>query len=283
MPCPPPPAHLPPHHPPLPAPALAADLPNLALKKTATASASEDANPPGNAVDGDPPTRWCTDSDATGAWWKIDLEKPQSLAGCQLLWEHDTATYKFIIEGSLDNKTWITLNDQRAATETKSPQKLALAATPVRYVRITITGLDDGSWASFFELQLFAADAMKSLTPEESKTYLPSAPSPPPPPPPNQRTRNVGAGMTTNPSRGTPLDHHTRQTHQNSPNPPEKRVASSQRDACVSRPTRRAQRPHLLTTRGASRTTAPPAPTAPKTPAPAPKSHPPSRPRHSGS
>jgi F5/8 type C domain len=164
----------------LTAPALAADLPNLALKKTATASASEDANPPENAVDGDPGTRWCADSDATGAWWKVDLEKPQSLAGCEISWEHDTATYKFIIEGSTDNKTWITLNDQRAATETKSPQKLALITTPVRYVRITITALDDGSWASFFECKLFAADAMKSLTPDESKTYLPSAPLTPP-------------------------------------------------------------------------------------------------------
>jgi hypothetical protein len=167
------------------APALAADLPNVALKKTATASTSEDANPPENAVDGDPASRWCADSDATGAWWKIDLEKPLSLAGCEITWEHTDATYKFIIEGSADGKTWITLNDQRAATSTQSPQKLALAASPVRYVRITITGLDDGSWASFCELQLFDADSMKKLTPDEAKAHHPAHKikhhSPPPP------------------------------------------------------------------------------------------------------
>ncbi len=157
----------------------ATDLPNLALKKTATASASQDGNPPENAVDGNADTRWCNAGAATGAWLQIDLEKAQPLGGCEITWEHDGAVYKYVVEGSADGKTWTPLNDQRGTTAATQQQKLALAGDPVRYVRITVTGLDDGSWASICELKLFDTESMSKLTPDEAKTYRPSAPEAP--------------------------------------------------------------------------------------------------------
>jgi hypothetical protein len=158
----------------------ATELPNLALKKTATASSSEDANPPQNAVDGDIDTRWCNADASPDCWWKIDLGKPQPLAGCEIHWEHDGAVYKYVIEGSTDDKTWKVLNDQRASKQSSQLQKLTLTGDPVRYVRITVTELEEGSWASFFEFKLFDADSMKKLTPAEARAFLAPAPVKPP-------------------------------------------------------------------------------------------------------
>lgn len=152
----------------------AVELPNLALKQTATASDSEDGNPPENAIDGDKETRWCNRDESTGAWWQVDLKEAKDLGGCEIMWEHDGAVYQCLVQGSVDGKTWKTLNDQRKSTQSSQVQKLALKGEPARYVRITVTGLDDGSWASFYEVKLIDAASMAKLTPEEAKAYLPS-------------------------------------------------------------------------------------------------------------
>ncbi len=154
----------------------ATDPKNLALKKPATASAAEDGNPPENAVDGDEGNSWCTSESGTCCWWQVDLGAPQQLGGCEVIWEHDGAVYQYIIEGSADGKTWKPLNDQRGSQWDSDTQKLLLAGDAARYVRIRITGLDDGSWASFCEFKLFAADDIKKLTPEELKAFHNSAP-----------------------------------------------------------------------------------------------------------
>ncbi len=160
--------------------AIAAEMPNLALKKPATASNSEQGNPPENAVDGDADTRWCNNDAATGAWWKVDLGKEQSLGGCEITWEHDSTVYKFVIEGSADGKSWTLLNDQRGSTEASQVQKFALAGDSVRYVRITVTGLEENSWASICEVKLFDAATMKGLAADVAKAFHPSAPVQPP-------------------------------------------------------------------------------------------------------
>jgi hypothetical protein len=131
---------------------------NLALNKTATASATEsDEHAAGKANDGDDDTRWCADGDSTPQWWAVDLEKPATLTGIQIKWEFDEKVYKYVVEGSVDNTTWKTLSDQSETKESKQVQSITFKtpAEGIRYVRIRITGMEDGCWASIFEVKVF--------------------------------------------------------------------------------------------------------------------------------
>ena len=155
-----------------------AEMTNLALHKTATASSSEEANPPQNAVDGDPDTRWCNSDSSADAWWQVDLGTPQLLGGCEITWEHDSTVYKYVVEGSADGKSWTILNDQRGSRNNNELQKLSLLSSkdPVRYLRVRTTELEDGSWASFFEVKVFDAASIGKLGPDAAKAFAPSAP-----------------------------------------------------------------------------------------------------------
>jgi len=154
------------------------EMTNLALHKTATASSSQDDNPPQNAVDGDPDSRWCNSDESPDAWWEVDLGAPQLLGGCEIKWEHDGAVYKYVVEGSADGKSWTLLNDQRGSKNDSELQKLSLltAKEPVRFLRIRTTELQDGSWASFYEVKVFDAASISKLGPDEAKAFAPSAP-----------------------------------------------------------------------------------------------------------
>ena len=140
-----------------PSPALAADakppalMPeDLARGKTATASDSQGGHEPGAANDGDDDTRWCAYDGSPGHWWQVDLGKPEDLTGCRITWE-SSATYGYKIEGSADGTTWKTLVDATRADVRDQEREHSFDARGVRYVRVNVTGLEPGHWASFFE------------------------------------------------------------------------------------------------------------------------------------
>src|SRR3954449_11004407 len=130
----------------------ATSQPNLALHKRATASSVEnDEHAAAQANDGDRSTSWRADDvPETGAeWWQVDLNKPYDLTACHIVWPYAGFRYRFKVEGSPDQKTWTML-----AGETKSPSRTQVRrltldhATNIRYVRVTITAVDDGTWPS---------------------------------------------------------------------------------------------------------------------------------------
>ena len=126
---------------------------------TATASSIEnDEHDASQANDGDADTRWCADDEPEGVpdWWMVDLRKAADLSGCQIRWPYDGMHYRYKVEGSADGKHWSMLSDQTKATATTQVHDLKLAgAKPVRYVKITITGLDDGCSPSICEVKVF--------------------------------------------------------------------------------------------------------------------------------
>jgi hypothetical protein len=132
---------------------------NLALHKPATASSSEnDEHNPIQANDGDAATVWRADDEpADGAeWWQVDLEKPAGLTGCQIVWPFEGKSYQCKVEGSADGKTWVLLSDQTKNTAKSRVQDLKFDHPgQVRYVRVTITGFEPGSWASLSEVKVF--------------------------------------------------------------------------------------------------------------------------------
>jgi hypothetical protein len=138
----------------------AAEPVNIALHKPASSSSIEnDEHNASKANDGDPETFWTADDEPeNGAeWWQVDLEKRADLARCQICWPYDGKTYRYKIEGSADRNTWVLLSDQTHTTAKSQVQNLKLEnAKGIRYVKITVTGFEEGCWASISEVKLFA-------------------------------------------------------------------------------------------------------------------------------
>lgn len=135
---------------------------NLALNKPASSSSIEnDEHNAAQANDGDPETRWCADDEPEGTpeWWQVDLQTPADLSGCQIRWPYDGKKYRYKIEGSADGKSWTLLSDQTNTTATAQVQDPKFKiVSQVRYVKITVTGVDEGCWASICEVKIFGLE-----------------------------------------------------------------------------------------------------------------------------
>ena len=140
----------------------AAEPANLALKKPASSSSIEnDEHSAAQANDGDPKTSWRADDEPEDGpeWWQVDLEKPFDLSGCQIRWPFDGKRYRYKVEGSTNRKRWFLLSDQTNATATSQVHNLKFQkAGQVRYLKITVTGFDEGCWASICEVKVFGLE-----------------------------------------------------------------------------------------------------------------------------
>lgn len=135
---------------------------NLALNKTASADSSQSANPASNGNDSSTTTRWCANDGNTGHWWKVDLGSNVNITGgTQVMWEKSGA-YKYKIETSTDNTNWSLKVDNTANTTVAQNQTDTFLAT-ARYIRITVTGLPSGAWASFYDFKVFGEPANLAL------------------------------------------------------------------------------------------------------------------------
>jgi hypothetical protein len=135
--------------------------PNLALNKPASCSSIEnDDHTAAQANDGNTSTCWRADDEPEGGpeWWQVDLQDQFDLSGCQIIWPYDGINYRCRVEGSADGKTWLLLSDQTQTKARSQSQKLQFkSARGIRHVRITITGFDDGCWASLSEVRVFGS------------------------------------------------------------------------------------------------------------------------------
>jgi hypothetical protein len=73
------------------------------------------------------------------------------------MWEFDGRTYGYVIQVSPDNVLWTTVVDKRSNTNTAQTQQDAFTPRSARYVRIMITQLSAGCWASFWEFRVLAS------------------------------------------------------------------------------------------------------------------------------
>ncbi|GAA2630073.1 alpha-L-fucosidase [Streptomyces vastus] len=129
---------------------------DIAAGRAAAASSEETSqgNTAAKAVDGSTATRWCANNGNTGHWLKVDLGVAKSIAGTRIAWESADTNYRYRIEGSTDNSTWTTLADLTATTGTSQVQ-VSVFRAQARYVRVTVTGLPAGVWASIRSLEVY--------------------------------------------------------------------------------------------------------------------------------
>ncbi|WP_433175499.1 alpha-L-fucosidase [Actinoallomurus sp. CA-150999] len=137
---------------------------DIAVGKTATADSEETShgNLAARAVDGATATRWCAADGDIGHWLKVDLGSTRSLTGARIAWEFDKTNYRYRVEGSTNGTTWTTLADLTGTSNTGQVQTVTFTAQ-ARYVRVTVTGLPSGAWASIRNLEIYDRPFTTSL------------------------------------------------------------------------------------------------------------------------
>ena len=127
--------------------------PSQPARHDLTASTQQTENPPENAFDGSPDTRWCATSADYPQWLQADLGRTRHVSGATLTWEFPTDYYQCRIEGRTQGGKWQTLADKTAAPGI-SDGPVTLTPADVRYVRITVTDTSGAHWASLREFQI---------------------------------------------------------------------------------------------------------------------------------
>ncbi len=127
---------------------------NLAAGKTATSDSEENGNAAQNGNDENLNTRWCAADGNENHWWKVDLGNSYNLTGTEIIWEKDKA-YQYKIEVSADGTNWTVAVDKTGNTNAAQTQADNFNVSSIRYVKITVTGLDSNCWASFSEFKVF--------------------------------------------------------------------------------------------------------------------------------
>ena len=123
--------------------------------QTIKATSSEPANPPANAIDRDPQTRWCAASGSPNEAITLDLGRAGRLSGIEIDWEKQ-ASYSFKAEISTDGQAWKTAADGSASTNTSGREAIRTNDT-ARYIRITVLKPALAQWASIRELRALDA------------------------------------------------------------------------------------------------------------------------------
>jgi CubicO group peptidase (beta-lactamase class C family) len=128
---------------------------NLALGKPASASSEESGHAAQNGNDGKMETRWCAAGGAFPQWWQVDLGAVVTLTNTQIIWEH-CAQHKYRMEVSSNQTDWKIVADKTAADFPAQASSDEYSAKG-RYVRVVISGSEEGSRAGFLEFQLFGS------------------------------------------------------------------------------------------------------------------------------
>ena len=138
---------------PTPTPTPIGTVTLLSQGKTVSASSYQVGNEVNKGNDGNTATRWSASSNAFPQWWMVDLGSGKNIARVDINWYNSaTRSYKYKLEVSADNTTYITVIDKTGNTAYGDTSD-SFTFTG-RYVRITITG-SLGGWASAYEFKVY--------------------------------------------------------------------------------------------------------------------------------
>jgi hypothetical protein len=71
------------------------------------------------------------------------------------MWHDPAFWYQYKIEVSADDRQWTTAVDMTRNTEVKWVPIHAFTAKDVRYLRVTVTGMENGCWLGVREVEVF--------------------------------------------------------------------------------------------------------------------------------
>lgn len=123
------------------------DMNLLSINKTMTASSSLGEMTPDKASDDNIRTWWSARSGNNAEWLQMDLERIMSVEALEVCfadegfknyrYDKNIPTYKYVVEGSKDGKTWYTMLDRSNNTKDQIYELYVLPkAERVRYLRV---------------------------------------------------------------------------------------------------------------------------------------------------
>ena len=125
---------------------------NLAVGKTAAASNYATGFEPSKAIDGNMSTYWCTSSYILPSYLTVDLGSSVQINNIDQTFV-DSANWKFRIDISTDNVNWTTIIDN-TITAVPGNEFVYNVNYTARYVRLYVTGSDNGAWATSKEFMV---------------------------------------------------------------------------------------------------------------------------------
>lgn len=125
---------------------------DLTAGATASASSTLPGYEPADALDGNVSSYWVAGDGSVPQWLKVDLHATKRISAVQQNFK-DVDTWRFVIEGSVDDATWTPLVDHRDGVRGQTFHQ------PVdgryRYLRLTITASASNFWAGSTEFRVF--------------------------------------------------------------------------------------------------------------------------------
>ena len=139
-----------------------------------TASASSSSYPPANVLDNNLNTRWA--NTGIGSWIRADLGSTQNICSVDIAWPFgNIQQYHFVIATSTDGTTFTNKFSGDSSGTTLNSEKYTFASTDARYVRVTVNGNTNPTYATaatIAELDIFGASS--SLTSSSLYNFGPS-------------------------------------------------------------------------------------------------------------
>lgn len=129
---------------------------NFAAGKQASASSSQNTStekhPAADATDGKTETRWCAESEKSGAWWQVDLGKSITFGTILPTFEQAPASYAYEILLSDDGEAW-TKFAEKALWD---GQSILSKTGKARFIRILFTKTKKNTWPSIVDFTVSA-------------------------------------------------------------------------------------------------------------------------------
>ena len=116
-------------------------------------SGSQAAFPPSNVLDNNLNTRWS--NSGVGSWIQLDLGASKNICDLDIAWyKGNERQNNFVISASNDGITFSNILSSKSSGTTLSSEKYNIADTNARYLRITVNGNTENSYASITEISI---------------------------------------------------------------------------------------------------------------------------------
>jgi glucose/arabinose dehydrogenase len=143
-----------------------------------TASGSQRTYPPENAIDNNLNTRWYS-TFSVNPWIQVDLGAQKSVCRVDIAWADGASRqYSFTISLSVDGAGYTNVFSGKSSGTSTSFEKYNFAASPGRYVKVTVTQSHVGSAnsiAQISELDIYGSQASSSSQVSSSSASSPTA------------------------------------------------------------------------------------------------------------